>query len=110
MLQAQDGVSEQTTHQAEEEHGKRVLFPIMLFAGVHAHQAIGKSLQRFHNRVNPSPPVRIQDLDQKKPHWFRDRRERGDVQGELQPARRGHSQSLKFLRPDHRHKQVDEQQ
>jgi hypothetical protein len=27
----------------------------------------------------------------------------------LQPARRGHGQSLEFLRPDHGHKQVDEQ-
>ena len=110
MLQAQDGVGEQTTDQAEEEHGKRVLFPIMLFAGVHAHQAIGKSFQRFDDRVNPGPPVRIQDLAKVKPHWLRDGREHGDVESKLEPARRGHSQSLEFLRPDHGHKQVDEQQ
>jgi len=50
----------------------------------HAHQAIGKSLQRFDTgstQVLPSHP----DLTEKA-HWLRDGRERGDVQGELQPA------------------------
>ena len=46
MLQAQNGVGEQATHQAEEQHGERVLLPIVLLARIDAHQPIGQPLQR----------------------------------------------------------------
>jgi hypothetical protein len=49
-------------------------------------------------------------LQQIKPHRLGDQHERDKVEGELKPARSLHGHSSEFLRPNHGHKQIGEQQ
>ena len=110
ILQTQNRVSEKATHQAEEQHGEGVLFPIVLFAGIDSHQSICQSLQWTQHRIEPGPAVGIEHLQQIKPHRLGDQHKRDKVEGELKPAGSLHSRSLEFFRPNHRHKQVNEEQ
>src|SRR5208283_4761546 len=51
----------------------------------------------------------VEHLREVKAHGFRDRRERDDVEGELQPAGGLHRRWLKFFRMNHRDEQIGEQ-
>ena len=97
MLQPQNRVSEQATHQAEEQHGEGVLFPIVLFAGIDSHQAIGQSLQRTQHRIEPGSAIGIEHLQQIKPHRLGDQHERDKVESELKPTGSLHGSSLRIF-------------
>jgi hypothetical protein len=83
MLQPQDRVSEDASNQAEEQHGQRILLPILLLICLHTHQAIGEPLQRFQDRVKPRFAVHVEHTHEIKPHRLRDGRERDDEQNQL---------------------------
>ena len=86
VLQPQDGIGEQAAHKTEQQHGQRVLFPIVLLAGIHAHQAISEPFQWSQHGVKPCPTVGIKHPHEIKPHRLGDHRERRDEENELQPA------------------------
>ncbi len=86
LLQSQDRVSEQTTHQAEEQHGERILRPIVLLPGIDPYRAVGATLQWPQHRIEPCSAVGIEHLQQVKSHRLRDERERHDIHGKLNPA------------------------
>lgn len=83
LLQPQNPISEQATHQAEEQHGSRIFLPILLLAGADSHRPISDPLQRLEERVKPGPARGIQDLDQVEPHRFSDQRHGRHIHPEL---------------------------
>ena len=97
MLQAQNRVGEQAAHQAEQQHGERVLLPIVFLVRIHSHHAIGEPLQRPQHRVEPGFAIRIEHLHQIKPHRLGDQHERDDVEGKLNPARSLHMAILRIF-------------
>ena len=110
ILQTQNRVSEEATHQTEEQHGEGVLFPIVLFAGIDSHQSICQSFQWTQHRIEPGPAIGIEHLQQIKPHRLGNQHKRDKVEGKLKPAGSFHGSSSKFFRPDHRHEQINEEQ
>ena len=96
ILQPQNRVSEQTTDQAEQQHGEGVLLPIVLLVRVDAHNAIGPALERAQNRIEPGLALRIEHLQQIKPHRLRDHRKRDDIECELNPAGSLHNRFLRI--------------
>ena len=110
VLEPENGVGEQAAHQTKKQHGERVLFPIMFLVGIHSHHAIRQPLQRSEHGVEPGLAVGIEHAHEIKPHRLGDRRQREDIEDELNPARCLHGESSEFFRPNHGHEQVDEQQ
>jgi hypothetical protein len=49
-------------------------------------------------------------LQQIKPHRLGNKRERDEVESELKPTGSLHGRSLEFVRADHGHEQIDEEQ
>ena len=47
VLQPQDEISKQHAHQAEDQDGNGIAFPILLFGGIDARQAIDQALHRL---------------------------------------------------------------
>jgi hypothetical protein len=78
ILQAQDGVGEHATHEAEQQHGPGILPPILLMIRAHAHEPVGEAFERFEHGVEPGPSPGVEHLREVKPHWFRNRREGDD--------------------------------
>ena len=109
VLQPQDGVGEQAAHQAEEQHGERVLLPVVLAVRLHAHEPVGKPFQRFHHGVEPGLPIGIEHADEIQAKRLGDERERADEQGQLQPVRSLHIESSEFFRTQHGDQQVAKQ-
>ena len=111
MLQPQDRVGEQAAHQAEQQHGEGVLLPVLLLVRLHAHQPIGEPLQRPEHRVEPGPAIGIEHPHEIKPHRLGDQRRARRRRGQVAASQIDCIvMSLEFLRPDHGHEQVDEQQ
>ncbi len=97
ILQAQDGVGEHATHQAEQQHGPGVLPPVVLLTGAHAHEPVGEPLQRTEHGVEPSATIGVEHLREVKAHGLRNRRKGDDVEGELQPAGSLHKRFVKIF-------------
>ena len=91
FLHPKHDIGEQTTHQAEKQHGKGVLPPIMLMPGVHAHDPVGQALARAKDGVKPGFAIGIQDLAEIEAHRFGDRRQHGDETSQLQPINSTHN-------------------
>jgi len=64
VLQAQDGVRKEQTHQAEHEHGDGVPFPVLLGLRVDPHPSVEESLDGFQHGVEECLPLRVQDPEQ----------------------------------------------
>ena len=72
MLQSQDGIGKEAAHQAEQQHGKRILFPILLVVRLHPHHTIGEPFQGPEDWIEPGPALCVQDLNEIQPHRFGD--------------------------------------
>ena len=109
ILQAQDRVGEQAAHETEEQHRQCVLLPIVLFAGVNTHRAIGEPLDWSQHRIEPRFAIWVENVHQIEAHWLCHQGERDQVNRELNPTRGLHG-TLEFFRPDHGHEQIHEKQ
>jgi hypothetical protein len=87
ILQTQDRIGEQAAHQTEEQHGERVLLPIVLFAGVNTHGAIGEPLDWSQHRIEPRSAIRVENVHQIEAHRLCHQGERDQINRELNPTR-----------------------
>ena len=79
FLQPQNGISKQTPHQAEEQHGEGVLHPVLFPFGVHAHHPVSQALAGPEQGIEPGFPACIQDLAEIEAHRFGDGRQDGHI-------------------------------
>ncbi len=63
MLQAQDRVSKEAAHQAENQHGNGVSFPALLPGRIDAQDAVAQPLNGPKHRIEPRPAAGV-----KNPH------------------------------------------
>src|SRR5262245_30686749 len=87
MLQAQDRVGEEATHQTEQHHRERVFVPVMLPRRINAHDPIGEPLYRFNDRVQPRSAARVQNTDEVKSQRFRNCDQGDAVCEKLKPSK-----------------------
>ena len=71
MLQPQDGIGEEATRHAEQEHSQGVLLPIVLSVGIHPKHSISEPFNRLKPPIEPGASVGIEHLRQVEAHGFR---------------------------------------
>src|SRR5262249_52481558 len=86
ILQPQNRVGEQATNQTEQEHGKRVLLPIVFLVWIDTSQPIGRGFERPQNRIEPCSAVCIEHLQQIQAQGLGNQRKRCEEESELKPA------------------------
>ena len=109
VLQSQDGVGEKAADQAQEQHGERVLPPILFLIWIDADEPIGEPLEGLESSVQPGAAVRVEHLGQIEPHRFSDGCQREDVEEQFNPAVVFH-RLLELFRSDQSDQQVDDQE
>ena len=85
-LQPEDGVGEEHGHEAEDQHGDGVAFPIVFLRGINPDELIGKALEGLDHGIQEGFPVRIEHSAKVEAKRFGDRQQNADVKNELSPT------------------------
>ena len=105
-LQPLKAVGEQQAYSRETEHGKCILAPVHLLAGVDAGELVNKPFDRTKHRIQPGA-LAFQHASQIDAYRTNARQQNRGVKAKLQPAIDGHSE---FLREKQGEDQVAQQQ
>ena len=86
ILQPENPISEQHRDEAENKHRDRVLLPIVLLLGIDAQHFVSETLDRLKDGIEKSLAARVENASQVKAERLRDKKKRGNVKCELNPA------------------------
>ncbi len=105
MLDSQEQIQEQKSHQVEKQERHSVCFPVHLLIGFHPGKAKEKPFQRCKDwRQDYTFP--LIDARHVQAEWLDQHQEDDDISRKLEPARPGSSEPLRFNK---RNEQVNEQ-